>query len=359
MPALTSFTKKSDIDLGNFIQIDPVCYNNLSKGLCDDFYKTLTEDEKKINNFTQCPRGYAVFASKSQFGIRIYPCLRCKGVFAKRLRNTQYFYNPVLSESQLQDLINEDLKTRLFEKQLGDAKEHISVLSHDVKSLNAQIKEHCDAIFIDHPSLSPDEIICHSDAEKIYDRLTTIFLCSSMISSRFAMYDFCVSPEAFIANTRFPCNVYKKFDKVKRIFRNYLKKHVKIQFVGNSFKSIEACSFFEFIPLLLLENAIKYSRENDEITVSFQDADSNLTVTIASFGPHCEPEEMDKIWEKNFRGKYAKTVSDGHGLGLYFVKRIADLHEIEISASTSAPIGKINGIPYSQFHVALRFSNIK
>lgn len=51
MPALTSFTKKSDIDLGSFIQIDPVCYNNLSKGLCDDFYKTLTEDEKKDKQF--------------------------------------------------------------------------------------------------------------------------------------------------------------------------------------------------------------------------------------------------------------------------------------------------------------------
>ena len=358
MSLLTSFTDDKIIDRGSFIQIDPVCFNKLSNGTCDNFYQKLLKDDDCSNNFVRCPNGYAVFVSKTRLGIRIYPCLRCRGVCTKKINlNQAIFYNPAMSEAKLLELINEDIRNREIEKQYADAKEYISTLTHDVKNLNSQIKEHCDAIFIKHSSLAPNEIIENEDAQKIFERLTTIFLSSSMIASRFAMYDFSISPEEFITNSRFECNVYKKFDKIKRIFKNYLKKHVKIHFEGNSFKTIDACPFFEFIPLLLIENAIKYAQNDDEITVAFQDSIDGLVVTITSFGPYCEPEEIEQIWKKDFRGKYAQQVSQGHGLGLFFVKQIADLHDIKVSACSFNSNVTINGIPHGKFVIELKFTN--
>ena len=358
MSLLTSFTDDKIIDRGNFIQIDPICFKKLSNGTCNKFYENLLRDDACTNHFVRCPNGYAVFISKTRLGIRIYPCLRCKGIYTKKIKsNQEVFYNPVMPESQLLKLINEDIMSRELKKQYDDSKEYISTLTHDVKNLNSQIKEHCDVIFAKHSSLGPNESIEHEDAEKIIDRLTTIFLSSSMISSRFAMYDFSMSPEEFITYTRFECNIYKKFDKIKRIFKNYLKKHVKIYFEGNSFKAIDACSFFEFIPLLLLENAIKYAQNDDEITVTFQDSSNSLIVTIASFGPYCDPEEIGQIWEKDFRGKYAQQVSQGHGLGLFFVKQIADLHNIKVSACSFNSNVTINGVPHGKFVIELKFKN--
>ena len=359
MPVLTSFTDSGKVEFGSFIQIDPGCRLKLEKGTCNDFYESLRLDSKKHNCFVCCPRGYAVFFSMSPLGSRIYPCLRCKGVFIKKTKkHNDFLYNPALEETQLHELINDDIKNRIVEKKFKEAQDYISTLSHDVKNLTAQIKEHCDAIFLTHSSLEENEYIEHDEAEKIFTRLRTIFLSSSMILARFTMYDFGVSPETFIAGDRFPCNVYKKFDKIKRIFYNYLKKHIRIHLEGNSFKSINAFSCFEFIPLLLLENAIKYAQENDEITVKFQDSDSYLTVEIISFGPYCEPEELNRIWEKDFRGKHAKKVSEGHGLGLFFVKQIATLHNIEIFASSSKQTKFINNIPYSPFNIVLKFSGV-
>ena len=108
---------------------------------------------------------------------------------------------------------------------------------------------------------------------------------------------------------------------------------------------------------MLLENAIKYAQNDDEITVTFQDYSNSLIVTITSFGPYCDPEEIGQIWEKDVRGKYAQQVSQGHGLGLFFVKQIADLHNIKVSACSFNSNVTINGVPHGKFVIELKFEN--
>ena len=139
-----------------------------------------------------------------------------------------------------------------------------------------------------------------------------------------------------------------------------MRKSTVISMKGGSFLHITAYPSFEMVPLLLLENAVKYSYGyGDEVTVEFSEQnDDQLIVTISAYSPYCSKEESSKIFEKGFRGKHARKISDGSGIGLYFVKMLCDLHNIEISAeSDSKHITEISGIAYAPFKYTLIFNN--
>jgi signal transduction histidine kinase len=68
------------------------------------------------------------------------------------------------------------------------------------------------------------------------------------------------------------------------------------------------------------------------------------------------PEEVEKVFERSFRGRGAKAVTDGTGAGLHFAKLVCDLHNVMIRVeSDQTEILRINGIPYSNFRVKIGF----
>ena len=88
------------------------------------------------------------------------------------------------------------------------------------------------------------------------------------------------------------------------------------------------------IPLLIIENAVKYSFPGQTVKINFKECDSDLIVTIESKGPYIPEEEISKLYEKGYRGEQAKQVADGSGIGLYFVKLICDIHGIDINITS-------------------------
>lgn len=192
--------------------------------------------------------------------------------------------------------------------------------------------------------------------QNICKGLKTIFVCSQMIASRFSLYDYEKNPNALKGGS-FDCNVYKKFDKCRIILKNYLNKNVSIALSGSSYRCMQAYTSFEMIPLLILENAVKYSRPSGEVQVNFScDVDDLLIVSIDSYSPYCSEDDLKHIFDKGFRGKNAIKTSDGSGIGLYFVKLVCNLHDIEISAhSDSTKITQINNIAYAPFKIQLQF----
>ena len=72
---------------------------------------------------------------------------------------------------------------------------------------------------------------------------------------------------------------------------------------GNTLKEISADTYFENIPLLLIDNAVKYSYRRNDVNIWFTEQDSKLKVEIKSYGPYCEPNELSEITRKGYRGK--------------------------------------------------------
>ena len=77
----------------------------------------------------------------------------------------------------------------------------------------------------------------------------------------------------------------------------------------------------------LIENAIKYSPENKQITItSFETQDNEIGFQVQDQGEGIPPDEVSSVWGKFVRGQSQSHKSKGTGLGLYLVKYFVELH---------------------------------
>jgi PAS domain S-box-containing protein len=78
----------------------------------------------------------------------------------------------------------------------------------------------------------------------------------------------------------------------------------------------------------LLSNALKYSPPASEVVVRISDSDEPLALVIdvADAGGAIPADVLPRLFKRGARGKHS-GVPAGHGLGLYIVRRVVELHE--------------------------------
>jgi signal transduction histidine kinase len=77
----------------------------------------------------------------------------------------------------------------------------------------------------------------------------------------------------------------------------------------------------------LLNNAIKFSPENPEVSVNVRCEKNKLIISVQDRGIGIPEDEIDKIFDKFYQGKNAIDLTvKGTGLGLTLVKHIAEAH---------------------------------
>lgn len=80
----------------------------------------------------------------------------------------------------------------------------------------------------------------------------------------------------------------------------------------------------------LLDNAVKYNKKNGEVIVS---SPSKNTLLIKDTGLGMSETELEKLGQDYFRAKSAEGIT-GTGLGVSLVKKILDLHGIELKVKS-------------------------
>jgi two-component system phosphate regulon sensor histidine kinase PhoR len=124
---------------------------------------------------------------------------------------------------------------------------------------------------------------------------------------------------------------------------------IKLQAKNNT---IEADSVhLENIIHNLLDNAIKYTRRNPQITIETAQSDCQFQLSIEDNGIGIQPEEQKRIFEKYYRVPTG-NVHDvkGFGLGLSYVKLIVEAHQGTIRLNSKFGKGTkfIISLPYTQ-----------
>lgn len=77
----------------------------------------------------------------------------------------------------------------------------------------------------------------------------------------------------------------------------------------------------------LVSNAIKYSRPNGGVTVDCKEQGKNFTFSVSDGGIGIPKEDHEKIFQGFFRSLNARdVVSQGTGLGLYYVQQVVKAH---------------------------------
>jgi two-component system phosphate regulon sensor histidine kinase PhoR len=85
----------------------------------------------------------------------------------------------------------------------------------------------------------------------------------------------------------------------------------------------------------LLENAVKYSRENGEIRLQAAQRGSEIVISVSDNGIGISRDDLPRIFERFYRADKARSREfGGTGLGLSIVKHIAQLHGGRVEAES-------------------------
>ena len=115
------------------------------------------------------------------------------------------------------------------------------------------------------------------------------------------------------------------------------KRHIKIEFVSSETHVKGNEKLLHRLFLNLLDNAVKYNRDNGSISVLIE----NKQVTVTNTGSVIPSDEQLKIFDRFYRVDKArsrsnKTATDGAGLGLSISSIIAELHQATLELVVSS-----------------------
>ena len=85
--------------------------------------------------------------------------------------------------------------------------------------------------------------------------------------------------------------------------------------------------------VILLDNAVKYSPHDSEVTISGEQKAGVVTIAVEDTGLGIEPEQLKHVFDRFYRADNSRSKSadsEGFGLGLSIAKMIADVHHGEI-----------------------------
>ena len=338
---------------GAYFHLLAFCKKNCSSEKCKEHYQKM----RNANAGSYCcPFGLSSYVYTSPSGKIIFTGLRIKGTYEKKkakiAESREYVYNPVIEENACASIAKESAIS-LFEKQELERKlEAIRDLLHETRALNGQIKNSIDLLW---ETNSDEDSIDHS---AMVETLKNAHVSSFMISNRFSYFDSILNP-TLSTGSSYPAIVFKKFDKMRKLLRGYLRKNVWISIESPTQSDYRYSVYptFETLLFILLENAIKYSPNNKPVDVIFEEKNHQLDVTIKSIGPYCDENEILHLCDKGFRSENAKIAqSAGQGFGLNFAQQICVAHNIGITFD-SVYLKKDHGVKYGTFSVRLHFDN--
>ncbi|WP_426670911.1 sensor histidine kinase [Mucilaginibacter sp. McL0603] len=166
---------------------------------------------------------------------------------------------------------------------------------------------------------------CDISLKDLYDSL-------DLITSQLGMMDTIINPSSITFGEKREINLYKLFDKITKLFRHLSIKNKVIIVLknidGQYIRDSRCYESIEFIALILLDNALKYSAPNSTIEVELSRLNRNkVKVKIKNIGPLVSDENKERIFEKFFRDDSAKNFSkEGIGIGLWVAQKILEAH---------------------------------
>lgn len=180
----------------------------------------------------------------------------------------------------------------------------------------------------------------------------TVFSAHSIlgaIKNQIELSDFIIAPETAEHKDPIDFDLYGLFDKNRHIYNmlaRYGKKEISIRWSGERLPTARRTSeTFALLPAILLQNAVKYSRPDSSISITFSAVRGKLQICVESYGPIVPDQAELMIWNQG--GKYTHpndTKKGGSGFGLYLARKICELAGFQIRYEKT-PLGLVQGVP--------------
>jgi two-component system phosphate regulon sensor histidine kinase PhoR len=90
----------------------------------------------------------------------------------------------------------------------------------------------------------------------------------------------------------------------------------------------------------LVDNSLKYGKENGRTKVSFYDMADNFLIEVSDNGAGIEEQHIPRLFERFYRvDKHRSREKGGSGLGLAIVKHIIEAHEQTVNVRSAPGVG--------------------
>lgn len=235
------------------------------------------------------------------------------------------------------ELSTEELNKALYEtsvklqeanKELTDIhnqqKELFLNISHDLRAPVALAKSSIEAMLIHQPA-SKEEI--HKELDLVYKRISQmekmvndIFTLASLDAKRIPFHPEVLNLGLFLED------LFYMFEADELFSKRDLALDFPVEFPYEV--SIDPDLFTKVLNNLFM-NALKFTTENDTISLSaYPSSDNMICIKITDSGIGIKDEHITHIFDRSYMVEDARTpgLDKGHGLGLSIVKSIVELH---------------------------------
>lgn len=255
--------------------------------------------------------------------------------------NDKFMYNGLKVDEGVNTLKNISKgKTRLNKKELnfelarittiekvlnsivGDRSPQFSFL-HDIKTTFGLIQSQVELLINNEHGANFEEKLYHANQHlnDLYDSL-------GVVNSQLGMIDILVNPNKITHGTKRNVNLYKMFERMSKLFRSKARnRNITINWQAE--EQVPNSMFYdaiEFLPVVLLDNAIKYSIKDKGVKVFFNLSPGQIQIKCSSFGYFIDDDEVETIFQKFKRGRNAAKTSEGMGIGLWILRQIIEAH---------------------------------
>lgn len=218
-------------------------------------------------------------------------------------------------------------------------KEFVANVSHELKTPLFNIQGYIHTLL--DGAIDDKEVnrIFLDKAVKNVERLVSL-VADLEIISQLETGNFLLEKEVFDINS-LTHEVYESLEmkaKQKRISLS-IKKGCDVPFYVNADKDK-----IRQVLVNLIDNSMKYGKEDGSTVVSFYDMDKNILVEITDDGLGIDEAHLPRLFERFYRAdKHRSRELGGTGLGLAIVKHIIEAHEQTISVRSRIGVGTTFG----------------
>lgn len=214
-------------------------------------------------------------------------------------------------------------------KMLAQKNDFINHMSHEFKTPLAGISLGADMLLDKPERVTPEHVnkvarIIKKQSERLDKEVTGVLLSAQL--------------EEDLGNNRAPFNLVDLIKTQIDLFSLQLeskKAIVTTHFSESVIAVMGDQSLWQKVFSNLLDNSLKFSKENPEINISVTRSPGKIRIEFSDNGIGIDSKDLPHIFEKFYRSNYYKQSNiQGFGLGLNLVKKVVDLHKGTIRAES-------------------------
>ncbi len=195
---------------------------------------------------------------------------------------------------------------------------------HDIRTSVGVVLSWCEQLIDSTPGINFEQKLKGAN-----EQTRNLFGSINLLQEQLELADIIANPSAITYGQQKWSSLTKFWYRMVKLFEPRARSEkLAIYFWGKGEEiQVKAFNSIQFLPLILLDNAIKYSQPYKTIYVNLDTQGDNLLVAVRSFGQTVPHDFTEQIFEKNVRGPTGIATSpEGMGMGLFIARQIAAAH---------------------------------